>query len=64
MELIQITINQLVKYIKHNLIKFDYNIIDISIIHGAISKADIPNSLVSTEKAKILLKYKLLFSIN
>lgn len=52
------TLNQLIGYIKQFLSKYDPEIANIEIVHGPNRIGDIPHSLASIEKAKILLEYK------
>ena len=52
------TLVKLVNYLKKHLAEFDENISNISLKHGPNRKGDIPHSLASVEKAKMLLKYQ------
>lgn len=52
------TLNDLVKYLKEYLSRFDEKIADIEVIHGPNRIGDIPHSLASIEKAEVLLGYK------
>lgn len=52
------TLNQLIGYIKQYLTKYDPEIANIEVVHGPNRIGDIPHSLASIEKAKILLEYK------
>lgn len=52
------TLNELVRYLKEYLIKFDPKIADVTIVHGENRAGDIPHSLASIDKAKALLGYK------
>lgn len=51
------TLNQLVNYLKEILSKFDTEIANIQVLHGPNRVGDIPHSLASIEKAKMLLGY-------
>lgn len=57
------TLNELVQYLKIYLGELDSKIKDIEIKHGPNRHGDIPHSLASIEKAKKLLGYKPVFSI-
>ena len=57
------TLTQLVGYLKEYLTAFDPKINDVSIVNGPNRTGDIPHSLASIEKAKKLLGYNPLFSI-
>ncbi|MFD0777253.1 SDR family oxidoreductase [Flavobacterium myungsuense] len=57
------TLNDLVKYLKESLSKYDKAIANLPIIHGPNRAGDIPHSLASIDKAKRLLNYKPLFSM-
>ena len=57
------TLTQLVGYLKKYLTAFDPKINDVSIVNGPNRAGDIPHSLASIEKAKKLLGYNPLFSI-
>ena len=57
------TLNDLVKYLKESLSKYDAAIANIPIVHGPNRAGDIPHSLASIDKAKKLLNYKPLFSM-
>lgn len=52
------TLNDLVKYLKEYLSEFDSEIEKIEAIHGPNRIGDIPHSLASIEKAKLLLGYQ------
>jgi len=52
------TLNQLVQYLKEDLIEYDSNIADVEVKHGPNRAGDIPHSLASIEKAERLLGYK------
>jgi UDP-N-acetylglucosamine 4-epimerase len=51
------TLNQLIGYLKEFLSEYDPEIINVEIIHGPSRAGDIPHSLASIEKAKLLLNY-------
>lgn len=57
------TLNDLVKYLKESLSKYDAAIANIPIVHGPNRAGDIPHSLASIDKAKKMLNYKPLFSM-
>lgn len=57
------TLNDLVKYLKESLSQYDAAIANIPIVHGPNRAGDIPHSLASIDKAKKLLNYKPLFSM-
>jgi len=57
------TLTQLVQLLKNNLVKLDYNISSIEVIHGPNRAGDIPHSLASIEKAKNKLGYIPKYSI-
>ena len=50
-------------YLKEYLSAFDSKIRDVNIVHGPNRAGDIPHSLASIEKAKLLLGYEPQFSI-
>ncbi len=52
------TLNQLVGYLKEYLSGFDPDIVNIKVIYGPNREGDIPHSLASIEKARMLLGYK------
>ena len=52
------TLLELVNYLKKILSKYDDKITSIPIKNGPIREGDIPHSLASINKAKVLLKYK------
>ena len=56
-------LNELVEILKENLSLFDASIAEIKIKHGPNRPGDIPHSLASIEKAKILLGYDPKFSV-
>jgi len=51
------TLNQLVQYLKEYLSDFDKEIAKVEVLHGPNRVGDIPHSLASVDKAKILLEY-------
>jgi len=51
------TLNQLFDYLKKNLSKHDSEIENIEPIYGPTRKGDIPHSLASIEKGKVVLNY-------
>ncbi len=57
------TLNDLVRYLKQSLAKFDSKIADVPIIYGPNRAGDIPHSLASISKAKDLLGYNPKFSM-
>ena len=57
------TLNDLVKYLKESLSQYDKAIANLPIIHGPNRAGDIPHSLASIDKAKRLLNYTPLFSM-
>ena len=57
------TLNDLVKYLKESLSKYDAAIGEIPIIYGPNRAGDIPHSLASIDKAKKLLGYRPEFSM-
>jgi UDP-N-acetylglucosamine/UDP-N-acetylgalactosamine 4-epimerase len=57
------TLTQLVGYLKEYLSEFDSRIATVPVIHGPNRAGDIPHSLASIEKAKLLLGYSPQFSI-
>ena len=52
------TLNDLVKYLKEYLSKYDAEITEVEVVHGPNRQGDIPHSLASVEKAKELLGYQ------
>ena len=52
------TLNDLVKYLKEYLSKYDAEIAEVEVVHGPNRQGDIPHSLASVEKAKELLGYQ------
>ena len=57
------TLNDLVKYLKEYLSEFDPEISKVKVVYGDYRKGDVPHSLASIEKAKILLNYNPKFSM-
>lgn len=57
------TLNELITFIKENLIKFDNTINDIQVIYGENRIGDIPHSLADISKAKDLLGYNPKYSV-
>jgi UDP-N-acetylglucosamine 4-epimerase len=57
------TLNDLVGYLKKYLAEFDSKIADVEIVYGASRAGDIPHSLASIEKAKIILGYDPKYSL-
>ena len=57
------TLNQLVNYLKDDLAEYDEEIAGIGVIHGPNRAGDIPHSLASIEKAKVLLGYNPKYSL-
>ncbi|OMQ09830.1 SDR family oxidoreductase [[Flexibacter] sp. ATCC 35103] len=57
------TLNDLVGYLKEYLAEFDAKIADVKIVYGANRAGDIPHSLASIEKAKVLLGYDPKYSL-
>jgi len=57
------TLNMLVDYLKEFLCSYDSEIKNIEVIHGPERLGDIPHSLASIDKAKILLSYSPEFSM-
>jgi len=58
------TLNQLISILKSNLSIYDSNINSVEPIYGTIRNGDIPHSLASIEKAKLLLNYSPKFDAN
>lgn len=56
------TLNDLVKYLKEFLSQYDSKIAEVTVIHGPNRPGDIPHSLASIDKAKMLLGYEPQFS--
>jgi len=57
------TLNDLVGYLKNYLSEFDSKIADVEVIHGQNRVGDIPHSLASIDKAKLLLGYNPKYSL-
>ncbi len=57
------TLNQLAGYLKENLSFYDNKISEIEITHGPNRLGDIPHSLASVDKAKVLLGYNPKYSM-
>ena len=52
------TLNEMVSLLKQYLSAFDPQISQVEVVHGPERMGDIPHSLASIEKAKLLLDYK------
>jgi UDP-N-acetylglucosamine 4-epimerase len=52
------TLLELTQLLKNHLSKHDPKIAEVKIIHGPERKGDIPHSLASVEKAKVLFGYE------
>jgi UDP-N-acetylglucosamine 4-epimerase len=52
------TLNDLLKYLKEYLSKYDPKIAAVEVVHGPNRAGDIPHSLASIDKAKSLLGYQ------
>ena len=52
------TLNSLIGYLKDNLAKYDSEIANVEAVHGPNRIGDIPHSLASVDKAKMLLGYE------
>lgn len=57
------TLKELAQYLKDNLSKFDGNIANVDFRYGPNRAGDIPHSLASIEKGKIILGYNPAFSV-
>jgi len=57
------TLNDLVKCLQNSLMEFDPKIAEIKSIHGPNRVGDIPHSLASIDKAKRILGYNPMFSL-
>jgi UDP-N-acetylglucosamine 4-epimerase len=51
-------LNQLITYLKSALSDFDANIAQVDVQYGPVRAGDIPHSLASIEKAKLMLGYQ------
>lgn len=51
------TLNQLVRYLKEFLSQYDPKIANVKVLHGPNRAGDIPHSLASIDKARMLLGY-------
>jgi len=58
------TLNELVDILKKYISEFDPNIYSIEVTHGPKRNGDIPHSLASIEKARVLLGYEPECSVN
>ncbi|MCL9770708.1 SDR family oxidoreductase [Flavobacterium sp. HXWNR69] len=52
------TLNELIQYIKENLLPFDPAVRDVEVVYGPSRGGDIPHSLADISKGKILLGYQ------
>lgn len=57
------TLNDLLKYLKEYLSKYDPRIASVEVVHGPNRAGDIPHSLASIDKAKSLLGYQPQYSM-
>lgn len=57
------TLNDLVAYLKEYLSAYDAKILEVAVVHGANRAGDIPHSLASIDKAKVLLGYNPEYSL-
>lgn len=57
------TLNDLLKYLKEYLSKYDSKIAAVEVVHGPNRAGDIPHSLASIDKAKSLLGYQPQYSM-
>lgn len=57
------TLNQLVDFLKQDLTEYDADIANVEVMHGPNRAGDIPHSLASIDKAKSLLGYKPVYSL-
>lgn len=57
------TLNDLLKYLKEYLSKYDPKIAAVEVVHGPNRAGDIPHSLASIDKAKSLLGYQPQYSM-
>lgn len=60
----RVTLNQMVTLLKKYLSVYDSKIADVKVIYGPNRAGDIPHSLASVEKAKLLLHYDPQFSFS
>ena len=58
------TLNELMQYLKQSLIPFDAAIADIPVVYSHKRDGDIPHSLASINKAKLLLGYNPAFALH
>jgi len=56
-------LNTLIEILKENLSKYNKDILNINVIHGANRPGDIQDSLANIDKAKTLLGYNPLYSV-
>jgi len=57
------SLNQLAQILKDNLSKFDLEIANVIFKYGEARKGDVPHSLASIEKAKMIMKYQPEYSV-
>ena len=57
------TLNDLMKYLKQYLSKFDTEILNVNVINGPNRAGDVPHSHASVDKAKELLNYNPQFNL-
>jgi UDP-N-acetylglucosamine/UDP-N-acetylgalactosamine 4-epimerase len=57
------TLNDLIAYLKLFLAKYDPKIADVALKYGPARAGDIPHSLASIDKAKVVLGYNPKFSL-
>ena len=57
------TLNDLIKYLQHELAIFDSKIAEVKVVYGPNRAGDIPHSLASIDKAKEMLGYNPEFSL-
>jgi UDP-N-acetylglucosamine 4-epimerase len=60
----RITLNEMALLLKQYLSTFDSQISKVEVVHGPERLGDIPHSLASIEKAKLLLEYKPAYPFN
>ncbi|OYQ32096.1 LPS biosynthesis protein WbpP [Flavobacterium cyanobacteriorum] len=58
------TLNDLIKYLKQYLTRFDPAIAKVEVMYGPVRTGDIPHSLASIDKAKNLLGYSPQYSLS